>query len=256
MTVWRPLDAELAEWAAARLSLPMWWRDDDAVTDTPALRRLAALGDATGLPIHLAVIPARADSALAALVARNPQLIPMVHGWSHANHAAAGEKKAEFGAQRPLAARLDDASRGLARLDALFGPRLMPAFVPPWNRIAPDLVAALPGAGFRILSCFSPRAQARTAEGLVQINTHIDPIDWHGTRGLIDQAALIDRIATVLRTRRLGQADRREPLGLLTHHIVHDAALWSFCAQLVDRLMAGPGFAWRAKKEGFPNEPS
>jgi hypothetical protein len=34
---WTALDAELAAWDQAGLTLPLWWRDDDAVKPTPAL---------------------------------------------------------------------------------------------------------------------------------------------------------------------------------------------------------------------------
>jgi hypothetical protein len=42
-TDWTPLRKELAIWRAEGLTLPLWWRDDDAVTATAALDRLVAL---------------------------------------------------------------------------------------------------------------------------------------------------------------------------------------------------------------------
>ena len=32
--------AELAQWRSEELTLPIWWRDDDAIAPTPALERL------------------------------------------------------------------------------------------------------------------------------------------------------------------------------------------------------------------------
>lgn len=243
---WTPLDTELARWRAAGLILPLWWRDDDAVAPGAALDQLIALSRRHGLPVHLAVIPAGADPSLADLVATTPELIPVVHGWAHQNHAPSGEKKAEFGDHRPLAALRADAERGLSRLRTLFGPQLRPVFVPPWNRIAPGLTTELAGLGFSALSTFTPRSAAEAAPGLAQINTHLDPIDWKGNRSLVDPDRLIARIAGQLADRREGRADPDEPYGLLTHHLVHDAAIWQFIDALVSRLMRGPVQPWRA----------
>ncbi len=251
MTDWTLLERELSLWQSEGLSLPLWWRDDDAVADTPALRELARMSANAGLAVHIAVIPAHADASLAAYLASTSHLTPLVHGWAHENHAPAGQKKAEFGAHRPIDALREDAERGFGKLHGLFGARLQPVFVPPWNRIAPDLVPLLPHLGYRILSTATPRAGRWAAEGLSQINTHIDPIDWKGTRGLSDEGTLITQVTTLLQDRRRGVTDASEPLGLLTHHLVHDAAIWSFCDRLVDTLLSGPAYPWHIS-EGEP----
>lgn len=241
---WTPLDRELDAWDKAGMTLPLWWRDDDAVADTPALRQLDALSTETGLPVHLAVIPAGADAALGALVAAHTHLIPLVHGRAHENHAPEGQKKAEFGPHRPPAEMKADIAWGLSRLSDLFGPRLRPVFVPPWNRIAPELVAGLAGLGFAALSAFAPRKTALAAPGLARINTHLDPIDWRGTRSLVAPDRLIAQMALQLADRRSGYADNDEPYGLLTHHLAHDGAIWDFTARLLSRLRNGPTRAW------------
>ena len=245
---WRPLDRELERWQAAGRVLDLWWRDDDATAPTEALGRLAALSERLGLPVHLAVIPARAEPALARAVAAQPQLVPMVHGWAHASHAPPGEKKAEFGAHRPLPRMQAEAGAGLARLADLFGPALRPVFVPPWNRIAPEMTATLPGLGYRALSTFTPRRAPAAAPGLAAINTHLDPIAWKTTRSLADPQALIAQTARQLADRRSGRADPGEPYGLLTHHLVHDAAIWQFVETLLARLLAGPARPWRMSR--------
>lgn len=244
MTDWSALQDELDAWEDAGLTFPFWWRDDDAVSDTPALRQLADLSQRYDLPVHIAVIPAHADRSLSSCLATLPHVIPLVHGWAHENHAPADQKKAEFGAHRPIAAMQEEADRGFGKLHGLFGSRLQPVFVPPWNRIAPDLIAALPGLGYRALSTATPRDAEWAASGLKQINTHIDPIDWKGTRSLLDASVLIPRITKLLQDRRAGRSDATEPLGLLTHHLVHDPAIWSFCARLVDLFLSGPARPW------------
>lgn len=243
---WSPLDRELDLWRAEGRVLPLWWRDDDAIEVTPQLEQLHGLAADLGLPLHLAVIPAGATPELAAYVAARPLIVPVVHGLSHRNHAPAGEKKAEFGAHRDLEQLVADCAVARDRLGAVFGNRLTPMFVPPWNRVAPDLLEALPGLGYRAISTFTPRKAPLAAPGLHRINTHLDPIDWKGTRSLVDPGALVAQITGQLQDRRLGRADAEEPYGILTHHLVHDAAIWHFTTELLSRLTQGPVTAWSA----------
>jgi hypothetical protein len=241
---WQQLDQELDRWHEAGLTLPLWWRDDDAVAPSPALDRLASLAQRLDFPVHLAVIPKDATKALADQVHTNPYLIPVVHGWAHFSHASPDDKKAEFGAHRSLAEMRAEAMQGLACLSDLFGPRLMPVFVPPWNRIAPQLVTELAGLGYLALSTFTPRLARLAAPGLVQVNTHLDPIAWKTGRGLVNPDTLINQIVRQLADRRTGQADNDEPYGILTHHLVHDDAIWGFTETLLTRLIAGPARRW------------
>ncbi len=240
---WQPLDAELAIWRSEDRALPLWWRDDDAVAATPELSRLAALSARLQLPVHIAVIPARAERSLTDAVGAAPHLVPMVHGWAHRNHAPPDEKKAEFGAHRPLPTLQEAAAEGLRQLRGLFGDRLVPAFVPPWNRVTPELAAGLPALGYRSLSTYGPRIARDAAPGLLQVNTHLDPIDWKGSRSLVAPDMLIARVTDHLQDRREGRADASEPYGILTHHLVHDAAIWQFTETLLGRLLDGPAFA-------------
>ena len=62
------LSRELDGWQALGLRASFWWRDDDACSDTPALRHLLGLAHDCALPLALAAIPARADATLAAAV--------------------------------------------------------------------------------------------------------------------------------------------------------------------------------------------
>lgn len=237
---WQALDHELDLWQRADLTLPLWWRDDDAVSDTAQLRQLSALAQTLALPVHLAVIPNGADDTLARAVANDPLLIPMVHGWAHQNHAPADQKKAEFGAHRPSAQMLAETAQGLHQLQQLFGPRLLPIFVPPWNRVAPEITAGLAAQGYRALSTFTPRAQPQAAPGLAQINTHLDPIDWKDTRSAHPADRLLSQLTAQLRDRREARADNDEPYGILTHHLVHDAAIWQITTDILRRLLEGP----------------
>jgi len=241
---WAPLDRELDRWQSAGLTLPLWWRDDDATAPSPELDRLRALAKAHDISVHLAVIPNGATQELAALVQDSSHLIPVVHGWEHISHAQQGEKKAEFGDNRPLVGMRAEAAQGLARLSELFAGRLVPMFVPPWNRIAPQVIGELAGLGYRALSTFTPRTTPLAAPGLAQINTHLDPIAWKAGRGLVDPETLIAHTAHQMADRREGRADNDEPYGILTHHLVHDEAIWGFTEALLNRLITGPTRCW------------
>lgn len=224
-----PVRDALARAADAGQPVAIWWRDDDAVAPSPALERLLALSRDSGTPVAIASIPMAAHADLAVRLAGEPGATLLVHGYIHVNHAAAGEKSAEFGAHRPLTARAAEAQAGLRRLRDMAeaaGAAFAPVFVPPSNRLAPDLPAALAGFGYRGLSTFRDRAAREAVPGLIQVNTHLDPIDWRGTRSAIDPDALIAQTAHAILARLDGRADPREPIGLLTHHRVHDACVW------------------------------
>jgi len=251
-TDWKPLDQELQAWQDQGLTLPLWWRDDDAIEPTSQLDQLTSLSEKLNLPVHLAVIPRDATQALAHDLATSAQLIPVVHGWAHQNHAPQGEKKAEFGAHRPVAQALADAGRGLDTLRALLGEAVTPMFVPPWNRITDDITKGLAGLGYSSLSTFKPRTTPEAAAGLAQINTHLDPIHWKGSRSLVPPQQLLDQVTHQLNARRNGLADNAEPYGILTHHLVHDTAIWGFTEALLSRLLAGPAIVWTHEQRTFP----
>ncbi|WP_246149703.1 polysaccharide deacetylase family protein [Tritonibacter litoralis] len=238
---WSPLNEELRHWTRDNRHLPLWWRDDDAVEHTAAFDHLSALAEDVNMPVHLAIIPARVSPIFAANLPEH--CIPVVHGWGHHSYAQAAEKKSEFPQSRPLMDRKGDATTALTKLTALLGPRLVPIFVPPWNRIAADLVPQLASIGYRGLSTFKPRTLPMPAPGLVQVNTHIDPINWRGDRSLVSPTALIADLVDTLRQRRTGDTDATEPLGLLTHHLVHDPAIWAFTEGVIKRLLDGPATA-------------
>jgi predicted glycosyltransferase len=222
----------------AGVRLEVWWRDDDAVAATPALERLLGLARRHGLPLALAAIPARVQGSLAPRLGEAPGTAVLVHGLAHANHAPLGARKAEFGPHRPLDAMTAELADALRLAIATFGPLALPVLAPPWNRIAPALVPALPGLGYAGLSTFGPRPAERPAPGLLQINSHIDPIDWRGDRGLRDRERLEAEFAEAIAARIAGLTD--EPIGLLTHHGAHDEAIWSFCEHVLERLSRSP----------------
>jgi hypothetical protein len=236
--------AELARWRAEGLSLPIWWRDDDAIAPTSALERLLALAGRFDAPLHLAVIPEPATTELADRLRTALTAFVLTHGWRHANHAPRDQKKAEFGPHRPTSVMLDEIAAGRQRLDELFGHQALPVFTPPWNRITPDVVKGLPAIGFTAISTFTPRASESAANGLLQVNTHLDPVAWKSGGGLLDPSLLDAQLARELEARRLGRADNSEPYGLLTHHLAQDDATWTFTASLIETLLLSSVAIW------------
>lgn len=244
MTVdWGPLRAEFRLWRAAGLLLPFWWRDDDAVAPTEALTVLAELSARAGVPVHLAIVPRHASKALADSLA--PCFVPVVHGWAHQSHSPEGVKKAEFGEGRLAATAREDLACAMKRMRHFFGARLAPMFVPPWNRIDAALLPELAGLGYDAVSTYLPRKAALAAPGVQQINTHVDPIAWRVSRGLVAPDELIGRLTDLLRARRVGVADNLEPFGYLTHHLVHDAEIWEFSRQFLQEMGDGPVMLYR-----------
>ncbi|MEJ1937246.1 glycosyltransferase, partial [Nostoc sp. NIES-2111] len=221
--------AGLDRLAASGRRFPFWWRDDDAVEPTPALDRLLALSEATRVPVALAVIPASVRESLAEAIEPRRGVSVLQHGWSHENHAPPGAKKAELAAPDP-GARRDELARGRDRLSGLFGDRFIPVLVPPWNRIASELVPVLPGLGYLALSTYARDDRASAVPGLAQLNTHLDPVDWHGGRGLADEGELLATLAQAVEERP------REPFGILTHHLVHDPWTWRFIGDVLNLL--------------------
>ncbi|MDB5665846.1 polysaccharide deacetylase family protein [Cypionkella sp.] len=225
----RALDLRAASENPARL----WLRDDDAISPSQNLDTLLGLTEAADVPVTLAVIPACSGQPLAARLAMAAHVSVAVHGWAHTNHAPASEKKQELGAHRSVPQVLDELSRGFAHLSRLHQHQFTPVLVPPWNRISPLVVAELPALGVRALSVFGPETQAP----LPLINTHVDVIDWRGTRSGRPDAELMDEIAAAM-------ARGNAPIGLLTHHLVHDAQVWGFLARLFALTADHPGCRW------------
>lgn len=240
-----PLRAELKECHAAKMPVPMWWRDDDATQASAALDRLLDIADETNCPVHIAAIPALAQPNLSdATLGRNANIL--VHGWAHVDSSLPDAKKSEFGRLRP--GTLMDVERARHRLNRLFGDRVWPMFVPPWNRVEQSILAKLPSLGFSAVSTFLPRAG--NIAGLTQINTHVDPIFWRGNRDLQDPDLLIAQTIKLLQDRREGTTDAHEPLGLLTHHLVHTCDIWDFSRAWLLEMLDGGAHVWNHDIKG------
>jgi hypothetical protein len=244
MSAWQRLDRELDAWRASGRRATLWCRDDDASRDSPALQQLLGMAAAMQVPIALAAIPAELEASLVDAVAASDKATVIQHGYAHRNHAPPGARKSELGAHRAVTAIVDDLRHGRAVLARGFGERFAAVLVPPWNRIAPEIVQHLPDAGFRGLSTFGPRAAVSPVPGLTQCNTHVDLIAWRTGRVFVGVDHAIGRLVEHLAARREGRADASEPSGILTHHLDLDDAGWRFLIDLMARTREHEAVDW------------
>jgi hypothetical protein len=244
MSPWQRLSRELDQWHALGREATLWWRDDDAITATPALDRLVELQCERGVPLALAVIPAHAHEALAHALERHSRIAVLQHGYAHDNHAARGERSIELTGHRRRACVVEELQRGWRKLQALFRGRLLPVMVPPWNRISPELLPELHALGFRALSCFAARPRREAFAGLLQTNCHADLIDWRRGRRFRGEERIIEQICAHLEARRNARVDAREASGILSHHLVHDDACWRFLDTLFEHCCRHPAARW------------
>jgi peptidoglycan/xylan/chitin deacetylase (PgdA/CDA1 family) len=237
MSVFDKVERELARWRESGLTPRFWLRDDDATRPTPALDRLLGLVRQYDVPLLLAVIPAEATEALAQAIRHEPLVTPAVHGYAHRRHTPDDMPAMELGGERPVEEMLDELRLGRERLSRLFGERLSGILVPPWNRLSREVAARVHEAGFTALSTNSWHEDG---SALPQLNTQVDIVDWaNGRRGQTVEWATGELL------RRLEQARRRggAPLGILSHHLVHDEQAWMTLEALI-RYLKERGFAF------------
>lgn len=234
--------------AASGCPVEIWLRDDDATEPSAPLAMLLDQAQSHIVPVTLAVIPAPADEPLANFLSQRSGVSVAVHGWRHENHASAGQKKQELGLHRGEKCVLEELQQGIERLTSLFGETALPLLVPPWNRIDPALVEHLPSLGYAGLSVFGPE---RSPSSLALLNTHVDVIDWKGTRGGRAPEDLYAEAAQ----RIIDPARSGGSLGLLTHHLVHDDTVWRFLEDFYRLTSGHPGCRWVSAAELMKKAP-
>jgi hypothetical protein len=253
---WQELSDEVGLWADAGEEVTLWWRDDDAIEPTKQLTRLTDLVGQFKIPLSLAVIPESASADLAGEVsACATDTCLLVHGLGHKNHAAPGEKKAEFCGQRPSAEMTTDIGRAWRLLEDKFAGRALPVLVPPWNRIPDEIVSQLPGLGIKGLSTYKARDLTNTPSDLHINNCHIDPINWKSGKTFLGEAQTLGLLTEHLSARRTNSDDPEaisgEITGILTHHLVQDAKTWAFLDKFAAWTAEQPTVRWLDAFEVF-----
>ncbi|WP_417708155.1 polysaccharide deacetylase family protein [Roseibium aggregatum] len=238
---------EHLDWFAERgRKVRFWWRDDDAIEPTPALERMLSLANSHDVDVAFAVIPKMATKALAERFADEPHGLVLQHGWQHKNFQRKdlGEKAAELGSRRDPDDLMAELKAGYDRLQEFFGDKFVKAMVPPWNRIDPEISRRLPGIGLSGLSTFTwhnfPRAH--------QLQSHIDILKWKKQVRFIGWESARLRFDLQLTRRR---NTRAEPVGLLTHHLVHDDGCFEFLEIFLEIAAHHEGAEWPTVKSLF-----
>jgi hypothetical protein len=227
---WKAVRIELDCWTAWGRRPVFWWRDDDATHATAALDRLLEIQRRFDVPLALSVIPAHADRSLARRLRLESRVFVLQHGWNHVNHAGSGRRAAELCDFRdPVEVRAQLAN-GLERLDELFGGRVLPVLVPPYNRLAAQLTPIV-AAAYRFLSVHGDFPGI----AMPSRNTHIDIIDWRLQQSQAP-ARLIRTLVTALRLRRYGILPVTLPLGILTHHLSLTTSMWSSLEAILEHI--------------------
>ena len=237
---WTWLGRELERWSAEGRCARFWWRDDDAGETCERLDRLLELSTRRQLPLALAAIPARSDNALAERLRDSDGVTVLQHGYIHQNHAASGQLRLELGGERDTDAILADLERGLSTMHELFATTFCAVLVPPWNRIDDRVTRRLAGLGFNGLSTHKARRSENPASGLLQVNTHLDPVRWHGNNGFTGVYPAIAILVQHLIAKRTGYRDADEPTGILSHHLAMNDATWGFLDELLRFLDEHP----------------
>ena len=248
---WETLEAELDAWSNAGRVARFWWRDDDAVSAGPRLDTLIDISSNSGL--LLAVVPARLDSTLATALADAPHVYVAQHGYAHVNHAPRGLGLGawELGLHRGLETVMSELNIGRAILHDQFQSRYLQVLVPPWNRIAPELIKPIAADGFYGVSAFGPRENCNQEPGMTVVNTHCDPIRWKSGAQFRGTGKAISQLCEHLEARRIGSVDADEPTGFLTHHIELDAAGWHFSEKLANMIHQHRAAQWCSPKQLF-----
>jgi hypothetical protein len=221
---------------AAPAPVPVWWRSDDIRVDSPAFARLLDVALEHEAPVALATVPVGLRVACAERILDCERATVVQHGIAHANHAGSGAP-IELGGLAELGDLATKLRANRKRLARIFGPRFLPALVPPWNRIDPALMARLPSLGFTALSTWGPREAPNALPGLSQINTHLSLQRWTQPRSFLSYAEATAALKRLVRRARA----KGEPIGILTHHTIMDEAAFVALGRILDFIKRQPG---------------
>lgn len=228
------LELELGAWRRRGHRPRLWWRDDDARQATAQLDRL--LTAASGLPLALAIVPDGDLAGLAGRLAKETALTLSQHGVDHQNRHPAGGRRSEH----PPGATQAEISAAVARgRDAMRAAGLEPRFyTPTWNEYDDGLLTAVREAGY---VTFSAGINGYPTQGLKHIGADVDFMRWKGAPQFKGSARILNLVRRRLEVRRR-QRRYGAPIGILTHHLVHDEPTWAFLTWFLD--YSKPRFVW------------
>ncbi len=250
MADWSALAGELDAWARSGQTATFWWRDDDAGADAVKLKELLRLRQSLGVPLAMAVVPDWLTPDVTALVSGTKDIHVLQHGVAHVDHNGGRGRRMELCAGALPSGLRQALIRSRHVLRTSFPSSLIEVMVPPWNRIDDAVLSILARSGFLGLSTLGPRCAAGR-RGLVVNNVHIDIVDWKGGRRFAGEEVCLEASVRHLANRRRGVADPSEATGLMTHHLVHDAACHAFIDRFVHTVARHPAGRWLSAGKVF-----
>ncbi|MDR2123975.1 MAG: hypothetical protein LBP38_03200 [Desulfovibrio sp.] len=228
-----------------RPPISFWWRDDDVggegrnflrrLLNEQRLGMMLALLAKYDIPAVFAITPynllPRGAGQVALLKKYSAYLA--VHGISHKNNAGSDVSPSEFPDGCDVEASASAVLKHIRELADIFGDRLLPVFVPPWNNMDERLKEKLPACGITVVSAFN---NAGTA-GRSVWNADIDLIDWK-IRNLRDPRDILRDIV-----RLLGNEEVRS-IGMMNHYKLLGAKGAAFFDKLFCRTKQCPSVTW------------
>lgn len=224
----------------------LWWRDDDARGASPALDRLIALAAAWRAPLALAVVPNGRITETVRAARDYPDVLLIQHGVDHVNRragSAAGEFPSDL-SQAQIRERLLEGWSSLCGLS-----RARKIFAPPWNDVHGQLETALVEAGYAALTAWGEVAPAGRVAW--RVDAHLDLLRWRGGARFRGSGRFNGTLRKALRMRRRAEA-WEAPIGLLTHHLDHDAAAWRFLAEFLAWSSQESALSWVSLDQLIP----
>lgn len=205
------------------------------------LRRLVEQARRADIPLSLSVIPTLLSPELCKWVNRYTSVTVLQHGTDHCD-AGGGVGPTQFDPQEAPHAIARRLVEGWTALSGFH--RRLPVYVPPWHDLTPNTAAAAAMAGLESISAWgAPAAQGR-------VDVHLDLMRWRGPPRFAGSQRVLGRLTRELRKRRV-QRRWQEPIGLLTHHLVHDDAAWRFLDTLLSFEPLKRTAQWRSAEVLF-----
>lgn len=242
---WQLLEEELDTWCRQENRCRLWWRDDDLIAYTPALSLMHSLAEEFNIDVLVAVIPSQMSQNLGRDTSGMYRFGFCQHGFSHHNHSVQGLANNEYPLSRDRTEVEMEIFSGHQMLKQQFGQRLLPFFVPPWNRYPTEFASALHGVGCAAISQYGQH-DCRNFDGLLRIDTHIDIVDWSNAPRFLPahESTLLGVLIESLRQQRLLDVKFSNPLGVLTHHRAMDGEAWRFMRRLFRLTRRMPCVDW------------
>jgi hypothetical protein len=208
----------------------IFFRADDVAVPGKRFVRMMELFSRYGVPLSLAVVPARLTGVrwqyLKGFEKKNPsRWCWHQHGWRHVNHETKG-KKQEFGEVRTPSEIRQDLIWGQQRLKQLMGKDFFPVFTPPWNRCSDHTLRLLQELGFVAVS----RSRGSKPQSLDNLPDFSVSVDLH-TRKEKDPSGGRDNLVKEFR-----QAAGSGDCGIMIHHQMMNEAAFVFLEALLKIL--------------------